>query len=98
MALQEVDVVLLILTPDAEKSRWVQKEIGSAIGANKKLLPYQIKEFDLNNEFRFLLDGEQIMHHEEPAAASAQSMAGKYARLVAQLRILLKEQDSREKA
>lgn len=100
VALQEVDVVLLILTPDAEKSRWVQKEIGSAIGANKKLLPYQIKEFALNNEFRFLLDGEQIMRHEEPpaAAASAPSLAEKYARLVAQLRVLLKEQDSRKKA
>lgn len=89
IALQEVDVVLLILTPDAEKSRWVQKEIGSAIGADKKLLPYQICEYTLGSEFRFLLDGEQIMHHEDAAAGS------RYSHLVSRLLCLLSEPEVR---
>lgn len=60
LALNRVTSLLLLLTPDAEKSRWVQKEVGTAIGANKKIYPLQLTPFHLNKNFRFLLEGEQI--------------------------------------
>ena len=66
-AISSVKIVLLILTPEAVSSRWVQKEIGSAIGANKVILPYQMTDFELGRQFMFLLDGEQIMYHRQAA-------------------------------
>ena len=60
LALNQVAALLLLLTPDAETSRWVQKEVGTAIGANKKIYPFQLIPFELNKNFQFLLDGEQI--------------------------------------
>lgn len=61
LALSRIDVLVLILTPEATQSRWVQKEISTAIGANKIVLPYQAVFFDIDPTFRFLLDGEQIL-------------------------------------
>lgn len=94
VALQQVDVILLLLTPDAEKSRWVQKEVGAAIGANKVILPYQMTDFPLGSSFRFLLDGEQIMYHNDALVAIAPGTAAgmKYARLVSRLKELLSVQ------
>ena len=60
-ALSQVEAVVLILSPDAEESRWVQKEIGTAIGANKIIVPYSIGSYDISKRFKFLLDGEQIL-------------------------------------
>lgn len=60
-ALSQIDIVLIILTPDAAQSRWVRKEVGTAIGANKAVLPYQVTAFTVDPSFRFLLDGEQIL-------------------------------------
>ena len=62
-AISSAKIILLILTPDSAQSRWVQKEVGSAIGAGKIILPYQIVAFELNKKILFLLDGEQIMEH-----------------------------------
>jgi len=78
VAIGRADVVLMLLTPDAEKSRWVQKEIGSAIGADKVLLPYMLTDFVPGEQLRFLLDGEQIM-----------PCAGDHAPLVERLRAIL---------
>lgn len=60
IAINQIASLVLLLTPDAEKSRWVQKEVGTAIGADKKIFPYQLTEFELNVNFKFLLEGEQI--------------------------------------
>lgn len=60
-ALSQVRMVLLLLTPEAERSRWVQKEVGVAIGSGHLLLPCQLCDFPLGPQFRFLLDGEQIL-------------------------------------
>lgn len=60
IALSRSRVLLLLLTPDAQKSRWVQKEVGTAIGANKKIFPVQLEQFELDKNFQFLLEGEQI--------------------------------------
>ncbi len=59
-AISQIKVMLLLLTPESSESRWVQKEISSAIGANKLLLPYQLYNFTLSQRLMFLLDGEQI--------------------------------------
>ena len=81
-AISTVKILVLVLTPEAVQSRWVQKEIGSAIGANKVILPYQMSEFDLGTQFMFLLDGEQIMYHrEEPE--------GDYSRLIGRIREIM---------
>ena len=68
-AISSVKLILLILTPDAVKSGWVRREITSAIGAGKDILPFQIIEFEVDKKFMFLLDGEQIMHYRAQNAA-----------------------------
>lgn len=60
IAINQITSLVLLLTQDAEKSRWVQKEVGTAIGADKKIFPYQLTEFKLGVSFQFLLEGEQI--------------------------------------
>ena len=74
IALNQIDMVLLILTPDAEQSRWVRKEIGTAIGANKVLLPYQVNAYAISQRFRFLLDGEQILENDPNSDPSHQQL------------------------
>lgn len=59
-AISSVRAILLLLTEEAQNSRWVQKEVGSAIGAGKLLLPMIIHSFSLTSEMTFLLEGEQF--------------------------------------
>jgi hypothetical protein len=59
-ALSKIPIVLLILSPEAESSRWVQKEIGCTIGAQHTLIPYKQEPYTHTEQFNFLLDGEQI--------------------------------------
>lgn len=61
VAISQTDVFLLLLTPEVEQSRWVKKETGTAIGANKTVIPYQPTAYTISKSFRFLLDGEQII-------------------------------------
>lgn len=82
-ALSQVQVVLLLLTPDAEQSRWVQKEISAAVGADKIVIPYQLYAYDVSNRFRFLLDGEQFL------CEQAQTPEQKYVSLLARLHELV---------
>lgn len=59
-AISSVRAMVLLLTEDAQRSRWVQKEVGSAVGAGKLLLPMIIRSFPLTPEMTFLLEGEQF--------------------------------------
>jgi hypothetical protein len=59
-ALNNTSAVVLLLSEDSEKSRWVQKEVGSTIGARQYLIPYMDHEYEHTQQFNFLLDGEQI--------------------------------------
>jgi hypothetical protein len=59
-ALNNTSAVVLLLSEDSEKSRWVQKEVGSTIGARHCLIPYMDHEYEHSQQFNFLLDGEQI--------------------------------------
>lgn len=64
-ALSKISNVLLILSEEAEKSRWVQKEVGSTIGARHTLIPYKNASYEHSQQFTFLLDGEQIYEADE---------------------------------
>ncbi len=79
-AISGMKTMLLLLTEDAENSRWVQKEVSSAIGANKTVLPYMPRPYTLGTKFSFLLDGEQIL----PAyLEGAHALDALYARILA---------------
>lgn len=60
-ALGNTPVVVLLLTPEAERSRWVPKELGMALGSGHKIMPFQPWEYQIGAPFQFLLEGEQIM-------------------------------------
>ena len=59
-AVTDIAVMVLILTPDSEKSNWVQKEIGYAVGNHKSIIPCMLFNYPLSKQFSFLMDGEQI--------------------------------------
>lgn len=65
MALGNVSTVLLVMSKEAENSRWVQKEVGCAIGARRMLVPFRSKAYPSSSQFAFLLDGEQIFEADE---------------------------------
>lgn len=60
VVLNQVQAVALLLTPEAEQSNWVHKEVGVAIGSGRKVIPYQPAAYELGSQFRFLLEGIQI--------------------------------------
>lgn len=64
-AINNSDIVLLLLTNDSVKSFWVPKEIGSSIGAKKIVMPFQFGDIILNNKFSFLLADIQIKRKEK---------------------------------
>ena len=59
-ALTNTKMVLLILTPESESSVWVSKEVATAMGSNKEVIPCQLVAYDISKKFKFLLDGCQI--------------------------------------
>lgn len=59
-ALHNISAVALLLTPEAETSRWVPKEIGTAISRGIDILPCQMLNFTVSDSFSFLLEGIQI--------------------------------------
>jgi len=60
LALSVAPVFALILTPEAESSKWVPKELEVAIDTECKLIPIQVQEYKLGMKFRFALAAEQI--------------------------------------
>ena len=54
-------LTVLVLTQDAEKSRWVQKEIKATISSKHILIPFQKEPYDISYTFNFMLQGEQIL-------------------------------------
>lgn len=60
VALDQIKVLGLLLTPEAERSAWVHKEVGIAIGNGRAVAPWQPEPFSLGGQFRFLMEGIQI--------------------------------------
>lgn len=91
VALSRTPLVVLLLTPDAENSRWVQKEIGTAVGSNCILLPYQPYPYTVGLTFLFALDGEQIFRGWQYAEADRLNELASY---VSKKLLLCKQKNS----
>ena len=59
-AIVNAKVVTLLYSPEAQLSPWVRKEIISAIGANKIVLPLQLIPFPMDDGFRYMFSDIQI--------------------------------------
>lgn len=62
-AIQNCGVFLLVLSPTSQESIWVEKEIDSAICNRKTIIPFQVKEVELNDTFRFYLNNVQMISY-----------------------------------
>lgn len=61
LALANTKVLVLLLTPDAESSKWVPKEVNTAIENRNVVIPFQPFEYDNGSAFRFILSDIQII-------------------------------------
>lgn len=59
VAIRNCQVFVLILSENAQKSQWVLKELDTAVNCGKVILPFMLEDFQLNDEFNFLLTGAQ---------------------------------------
>ena len=69
-AIQNCQIVLLVLSKASQESIWVEKEIDSAICNRKVIIPFQIEEMELNDTFRFYLNNVQtVMYYQDKEEA-----------------------------
>lgn len=54
-------ILLLILSKDSMKSKWVAKEVKMAVNEDIHILPLHIDNIILNSQFKFMLSDVQIM-------------------------------------
>jgi len=62
IALANTKVLVLLLTPDAENSKWVPKEVNTAIENRSVIIPFQPYDYHNSAAFRFILSDVQIIH------------------------------------
>lgn len=74
VAIRKCEIFLLVLSPNAQKSPWVLKELDAAVNAGKVILPFMLADFRLGDEFNFLLTGAQRFAAYEDKAAATQSL------------------------
>lgn len=60
-AIKNSQVVLLLLTPEAEESKWVEREIITAIDEGKEIIPYKIGNYDSTTSIKFMLGNVQVI-------------------------------------
>lgn len=58
-AIEVCDLFLLILSANSQGSKWVPKELDSAISHNKPIIPFQIDSEALTTSFNFMLSNIQ---------------------------------------
>lgn len=58
-AIADCRAFVLILSPNAQASVWVRKELDVAIGKARTVIPFMISKFTLNDTFDFLLSDAQ---------------------------------------
>ena len=58
-AIRECLAFVLILSKNAQESKWVPRELDQAINANKVILPFMIEDCSLKDEFGFYLSNVQ---------------------------------------
>lgn len=61
VALANTKVLVLLLTPDAERSKWVPKEVNTAIENRSVVIPFQPYDYPNGAAFRFILSDIQII-------------------------------------
>ena len=58
-AIRDCQAFVLMLSQNAQTSPWVLKELDRAVNEGKTILPFQLEDITLNDEFNFLLTGAQ---------------------------------------
>lgn len=58
-AISSCKALVLMLSKASQESKWVPKEVGSAIGKGKIIFPFQIDDADIDDAFNFLLLNSQ---------------------------------------
>ena len=61
IALANTKVLVLLLTPDAESSKWVPKEVNTAIENRSVIIPFQPYDYENGAAFRFILSDIQVI-------------------------------------
>ena len=59
IAIRDCQAFVLMLSQNAQTSPWVLKELDRAVNEGKTILPFQLEDITLNDEFNFLLTGAQ---------------------------------------
>ena len=60
-ALKDCSCLVLMLTNDSQNSTWVSKEVERAISYKKVIIPIQLEDVVLNDEFEFYISTDQIV-------------------------------------
>ena len=60
-SIKESACIILILTDNSQNSKWVSKEIERAIHYDKTIIPIQLEDIILNDEFEFYISTDQIV-------------------------------------
>ena len=60
-ALRDCACLVLMLTNESQSSIWVAKEVERAIHYKKTVMPLQLEELVLNDEFEFYISSDQIV-------------------------------------
>lgn len=72
-AIQNCKVMLVVLSKTAQESIWIPKEISSALGYKKIVVPFHIDESNLVNAFKFYLtDAQRIEAYQNLTSAYEQ--------------------------
>ena len=62
--------LVIIMSENSQKSKWVKKEVTEAINQDKKVFPYMIENCQLNKSFKFMLTNvQQIPAYKDEEAA-----------------------------
>lgn len=73
-AIRECRMFLLIMSKASQESIWVEKEIDSAIGYRKSIVPLKIDSEPLNDMFQFYLNNVQMIPYYEDAEKAEQML------------------------
>jgi len=60
-AIKNCSCLLLLLTKSAQESIWVPKEVERALNYKKTIIPVQLEDVVLNDEFEFYISTSQIL-------------------------------------
>ena len=62
-AISKSKLFLVLLTPEAEDSNWIEREIIQATNDGKEIIPYKIGSYESKSNIKFMLGNIQIINH-----------------------------------